>query len=50
MNDHYERAVNNYLNSNHTKYLTQLCDRFAVCNILQKFIHFLVFRLTSSDM
>ena len=28
MNAHYVGGVNNYLNSNHTKYLTQLCGRF----------------------
>jgi len=28
MNSHYAGGVNNYLNSNHTKYLAQLCSRF----------------------
>jgi len=27
-NAHYVGGVNNYLNSNHTKYLAQLCGRF----------------------
>ena len=27
-NAHYAGGVNNYLNSNHTKYLAQLCGRF----------------------
>jgi len=25
---HYAGGVNNYLNSNHTKYLSQVCGRF----------------------
>jgi len=28
MNAHYAGGVNNYLNSNYTKYLAQLCGRF----------------------
>ena len=27
-NTHYVDGVNNYLNTNHTKYLAQLCGRF----------------------
>jgi len=35
MNAHYAGGVNNYLNSNHTKYLAQHCGRFFY--VLEKF-------------
>ena len=42
MNAHYEGGLNNYLNSNHTKYLAQLCSRFfcALENFCRKFANF----------
>ena len=39
-NAHYAVGVNNYLNSNHTKYLAQLCGRFfcVLENFCRKFV------------
>jgi len=34
-NTHYADGLNNYLNSNHTKYLAQLCGR--CCCVLENF-------------
>jgi len=36
-NPHYADGVNNYLNSNHTKYLAQPCGRFFC--VLENFRH-----------
>jgi len=42
MNAHYAGGVNNYFNSNHTKYLAQLSSRFfcVLENFRRKFANF----------
>jgi len=37
MSTHYAGGVNNYLDSNHTEYLAQLCGRFFF--VLENFRH-----------